>query len=220
MTAEEAEIAANFLAHLANLPDNATFGSPVSQASQRAEEAADLNEAGDAIEATEAQEEDDDWVYGENKKHQSYMVHFMRFKDGVNYAKNHRFEKEDLLAIRPMHVRRWLNQLAYHTPTPGPDDRPLYYRSGSLKKAKGGISFFHPNKHSPWIDPHGGNPTQHRSINELIQKVAKAEVRGLGRKANDKRPYTREEFQTKMDLFRQRRQDFNHNVKYPMITLW
>jgi hypothetical protein len=77
-------------------------------------------------------------------------------------------------------------------PNAWPNDKPLHYRSGSLKKAKEGVSFFHPNKHVPWLEPHGGNPTQHRSINELIAKVRKAETHGIGKKPNDKRPYTQE----------------------------
>jgi hypothetical protein len=229
MSQEDAAIAAHFLAQLANMPDDAHFGPPEDVADVA--EVVQLNDEIDAERNAEMQEEvpeeppadddasEDDWVYGENKKHQSYMVNFMRFKDGVHYAKDTYFTKEQLLAIRPVHVRRWLNQLAYHKTAPTPDDKPVHYRSGSLKKAKGGISFFHPNKHVPWVDPHGGNPTQHRSINELIQKVAKAEVRGIGKKANDKRAYTREEFQKKIELFR-KQQDFNHHSKYVMITLW
>jgi hypothetical protein len=164
-------------------------------------------------------EEEDDWVYPSNKKHQSYLVKCMRFTKNAHFDKNHRFTKADLLSLRPVHIRRWLNQLAYHTPTPGPDDKPTHYRSGSLKKAKGGVSFFHPNKHVPWMENRGGNPTQHRSINELIQRVKKFETRGQGKKANDKRPYTREEFRKKIEIFRSNN-DWNHNSKYIMMTLW
>jgi hypothetical protein len=60
------------------------------------------------------------------------MANFMRFKDGVHYAKDTQFTKEQLLAIRPVHVRRWLNQLAYHKAVPTPNDKPVYYRSGGL----------------------------------------------------------------------------------------
>jgi hypothetical protein len=171
MSQEDEEIAAHFLANLANMPDDAHFGPPPGDDLADVAEIVQLNDEIDAALQEEVQEppgdddaSEDDWVYGENKKHQSYMVQFMRFKDGVHYAKDTQFTKEQLLAIRPVHVRHWLNQLAYHKTAPAPDDKPLYYRSGSLKKAKGGISFFHPNKHVQWVDPHGGNPTQHRSI--------------------------------------------------------
>jgi hypothetical protein len=61
-----------------------------------------------------------DWVYGENKKNQSYMVKFMSYKSNTVYPHDRQFTKEGILAIRPGHVRCWLNQLAYHTPMPGP----------------------------------------------------------------------------------------------------
>jgi hypothetical protein len=231
MSAVEAEEAAHFLTQLANMPDEAQFGSPDEDLADGVAEVVQLNDEMDAEEHNDELQEEapeppgdeegsvDDWVYGENKKHQSYMVKFMSYKNNTVYPHDRQFTKEEILAIRPGHVRRWLNQLAYHTPTPGPNDKPLYYRSGSLKKAKGGVSFFHPNKHVPWLEPHGGNPTQHRSINELIAKVRKAETRGIGKKPNDKRPYTREEFQLKIELFR-KCADWNHYTKYVAMTLW
>jgi hypothetical protein len=201
MSQEDAAIAAHLLAQLANMPDEAHFG-PLEDLADGVAEVVQLNDEIIAKHNAEMQEEvpekppadndasEDDWVYRDNKKHQPYILNFMRFKDGVHNVEDTQFTKEQLFAIRPEHLRRWLNQLAYHKTAPTPDDMPLYYRSGSLKKAKGGICFFHPNKHIQWVDPHGGNPRQHRSINELIQKVTKVEVQGIVKKANDKRAYT------------------------------
>jgi hypothetical protein len=53
-----------------------------------------------------------------------------------------KFTKEQLLAVRPHHMRCWLNKRAYGVPNPGPDDKPLNGRSSSLRKAKSGIQYF------------------------------------------------------------------------------
>jgi hypothetical protein len=45
------------------------------------------------------------------------------------------------------------------------------------------------------------------------------EVRDLGKKANYKQPYTREEFNKMLELFRAVN-DFDHSVKYVAMTLW
>jgi hypothetical protein len=204
---------------IALLNDDDTESDDEEGADVEAEEEAEEEEEEDTGEIEEPDEDEDDWVYPSNKKHQASLVKFMRFTKNQHYDKDHRFSKADLLSLKPMHIRRWLNQLAYQTPTPGADDKPLYYRSGSLKKAKGSISYFHPNKHVPWMEGHGGNPTQHRSISELVLKVKKYETRGQGKKANDKRPYTREEFRKKVEIFRSH-DNWNHHSKYVMMTLW
>jgi hypothetical protein len=223
MSIETEADGAHWLAWLANLRDDATFA-PVGRvesdnedSESEAENEADTSD--NIMEVIEEAHGDDDWIYQSNKKYQAYIVKCMSFTLNQPFAKEHHFSKQQLLDLKPVHIRRWLNQLACHTPTPGPDERPLYYRSGSLKKAKGGVSFFHPNKHVPWVEPHGGNPTQHRSITALIQKVLKFEVRGIGKKANDKRPYTREEFRKKIHVFRQQ-ECWNHHSKYLTMTLW
>ncbi|KAL3940006.1 MAG: hypothetical protein SGARI_001159 [Bacillariaceae sp.] len=128
-------------------------------------------------------ESDDDWVFPTHKKYYKMLLRFMRYSNNVHYQDGYDFSKEELLAIRPGKVRRFLNYLAYKTPTPGTNDTPKFMRAESLKKAKGMISFFHPNKHVQWIEGRGGNPTQHRSITALIRQVKKSETRGQGAKA-------------------------------------
>jgi hypothetical protein len=162
---------------------------------------------------------DDGWTYPKNETYQPYIVSFMSFTHNRTYPATTEFTKEQLLAIKPHHVKKWLNNRAYHTPMPTEQDRPIYQRAGSLKKAKQALSFYHPNKHVPWLEGRGGNPTIHSTLNALIQRVDTFEVRNLGKKANDKRPYTREEFNKKLELCRDVN-DFNHSVKYVTMTLW
>lgn len=167
----------------------------------------------------DASSSDDDWTYPKSAKHQPYIVSLFSFMDQMTYPKDTRFSKEKLLSIRPHHVRKWLCQRAYGKPIPEEGDHPTMQRSGSLKKAKSGVSFFHPDKHVPWLEGRGGNPTIHRSINDLISKVSAFETRGLGRKGNKKRPYSREEYFKILDLFREK-DDFDHRYKCITMTLW
>jgi hypothetical protein len=145
----------------------------------------------------------------------------MSFTHNRTYPATAEFTKEQLLSIKPHwhHVKRWLNERAYHTPTPTEQDRPIFQRAGSLKKAKQALSFYHPNKHVPWLEGRGGNPTIHSTLNALIWRVDTLEVQDLGKKANDKWLYIREEFNKKLELFRAVN-DFDHSVKYVTMTLW
>ena len=40
-------------------------------------------------------------------------------------------EVQELLRIRPIHIQRWLNQVAYHKEEPGVEDNPTYARSNT-----------------------------------------------------------------------------------------
>jgi hypothetical protein len=61
----------------------------------------------------------DDWVYPRNKPTQQHH--------NRTFNTNQCFTKAQLLAVRPFHIRGWLCNRAYHTPNPGPNDRPIYY---------------------------------------------------------------------------------------------
>jgi hypothetical protein len=171
--------------------------------------------------------EEDVWVFPENREYKGYLVHFMSFLHNRlvdKYPNDAVFSKEELLAIQPHHIRKWMNLRAYGMINPPDNAIVLNFRSNSLLKAKQAISFFMPNKHVPWLDgsnghPSGGNPTRHKSISDLIKKVKKKECRGQGRKANDKRAYSRAEFNKVLELFREQ-DDWDHQYKYPMMALW
>ena len=173
---------------------------------------------GEEEEAEDDEDDHEDWTYVRNPKYDHFMIRFMSFKDRTTYPKDVMFTKDQVLAIRPHHVRKWLTHLAYKTITPGANDLPIHYRAESMKKAKGAISFYLPNKQA-WIDGVGGNPTIHSSISKLIQKVKKCEVRGIGAKANARRAYTVVEFKKKCELLR-REIDWEKRSKYTTITLW
>jgi hypothetical protein len=69
--------------------------------------------------------DDDGWTYPKNETYQPYIVLFMSFTHNRTYPATAEFTKEQLLSIKPHHVKRWLNEKAYHTPTPTEQDRPI-----------------------------------------------------------------------------------------------
>lgn len=147
--------------------------------------------------------EDQDWVYPINEKYQHYIVSFFRITyPSQLFLKDQTFTKEQLLSITPGQVRRWLQYRAYRTKRPGANDFPIYSRAGSLEKAKSGLSFYHPNKHAPWIEGRGGNPTLHPTLTATIKKVEQFEARGQGVPSNEKRPYTQEEYNKLLEILR------------------
>ena len=165
---------------------------------------------------------DDDWEYPHHHKYQQYISEMMSFLHGRTddpYPRNKTFEREELLQIRPSDVKKYICLKAYHDPSPGPNVRPLYARAESLRKVKQGVSYFMPNKGSPWIEGHGGNPTKHSSVTAAINAVEAKETKGLGVDPNDKRRYNEAEFLELLRLFRQET-DFNCKFKYPMMSLW
>jgi hypothetical protein len=122
------------------------------------------------------------------EQYQPYMVRFMQWKDGCEYAEDTVFTEAQLLEIRPIHVCRYMSLLAYGTETPGPSDKPLNRRSSGLGFVKKAISKFMPNKNAHWnVQTQTGNPTMSSAVNDLIKKIKKAEVRKQGKKSNAKR---------------------------------
>jgi hypothetical protein len=76
----------------------------------------------------------------------------MEFIDGVDrdeYANDMVFGEEKLLEITPDDIARHFRNLAYGTPTHGPNDKPGHCRSSNLEFAKKAISFFMPGRIAP-----------------------------------------------------------------------
>ena len=103
---------------------------------------------------------DDDWVYPKNHVYQRSISELMSFVDGRTenpYSRNEQFTKDQLLALRPSHIRRFMLYKAFKTDNPGDDDMPVHHRAESLRKVKQAISFFMVNKGVAWIEGVGGN---------------------------------------------------------------
>ncbi|CAB9496607.1 expressed unknown protein [Seminavis robusta] len=159
------------------------------------------------------------WVYPYNKKHQTTMVGFMSWFHESVFPKNQEFAKDQLNQILPSNIKAYLEFRAYGKANPQEGDFPILMRAGSVEKLKQSISWYMPNKNVPWIDGRGGNPARHASLNEVIKKIERHEARDEGKDANDKRPYNDNEFFKLLEMLR-RKEDFDHNMKYPMMSLW
>jgi len=127
---------------------------------------------------------------------------FMSFIDGVTYDTSSSFSCEQLLAITADQVAAYLNFKAYSKPSPVPLDRPTKGRSNSLAFQKKTISHFMPLCNMTWDDIHlRGNPTHSATVNDVIAKVKKFEVRTQGVSSQARRPIERDEFYLLLMLF-------------------
>ena len=132
----------------------------------------------------------------------------------------------ELLKIRPIHITRWLNMVAYNKIDPAPGDRPTFARANTLLAHKKNISFYMPRRRETWDfhAPNGekGNPTMSTMVSKLIQRVETAEIKDHGAKARDSRALTEEEFMNVIDESRKKvlPRDRNlHNFAHPAFLL-
>ena len=165
----------------------------------------------------------DDWVFPYSQKYKGYTVDFMSFVEGISdepFPEGTTFNMQQLLSIVPSQVRQWLNFKAYGDPFP-PDDAIPLMRAGSVDKCKSGISFYMPNKHVAWVEGHGGNPTRHRSLTELLAKIETMEARGLGVDGKDMRDYSKDEWYKVLELLDRHEgyDEWSHRHKYPTMFL-
>jgi hypothetical protein len=60
--------------------------------------------------------DEDDWVFPHSLVYKGYLLNLMSFVhkrvDNV-YPKDHVFMKEELLAVQPHHIRKWMNWRGY-----------------------------------------------------------------------------------------------------------
>ena len=138
----------------------------------------------------------------------SPFLEFMSFIDSKEYTRRDipQFTKAKLLSLQPKHVLAFLTHKAFGKTKRKQEDRPVHARSNHIKNMKMKISHFMPNG-SPWVDlPDGnghGNPTRHKSINQLIGDIVKFEIRGEGSEAKDVRDMTLPEFTKELELLRE-----------------
>ena len=132
----------------------------------------------------------------------------------------------ELLKIRPIHITRWLNMVAYNKIDPAPGDRPTFARANTLLAHKKNISFYMPRRRETWDfhAPNGGkgNPTMSTMVSKLIQRVKTAEIKDHGAKARDSRALTEEEFMNVIDESRKKvlpRDRDLHNFAHPAFLL-
>ena len=93
-------------------------------------------------------------VPNSSRSYATCLIGLLSFIDGVHYNTASTFSCEQLLAVMVDQVAAYLNNKAYGTPTPGPNDRPHQGRSNSLAFQKKVISHFMPLHTMQWDDIH------------------------------------------------------------------
>jgi len=109
------------------------------------------------------------------------------------------FSEAELILLTPIDVVRYMSFCAYNTATPGPDDRPLNWRSDTAEFAKKAISYYMPNSGS-WNTVGHGNPTKSREVHQFIQRLKRHQVRQQGRPSTARRDLTLAEFKLAADI--------------------
>jgi len=170
-----------------------------------------------------ASDEDDGWTWPNRPQMRHYTCSLMSYKHGRwdnQCDRDKTFTKDELLAVRPIDVKRWLALRAFGITNPDmKTDAPDNERSSSLSKAKSGVSAFMPNQHVAWIDGRGGNPTLHKMVSQFIKDVIALETKGIGKSPNDKRQHRQPEWNKLLELLR-REEDFDHRWKLVTMSLW
>jgi hypothetical protein len=141
-------------------------------------------------------------MVGTNDYHAT-LVYFIKFTNGIAYAKDHQFVQDELAPLAPDDVARWMCQKAYGTPEP--DANPTQARFSSLHYWKKAISYYMPNRLMPWNAISGqGNPTRSIEVNTLIKKVKKKEVKKKEVSSKARRAVTHVEFRRMQSILREK----------------
>lgn len=157
-----------------------------------------------------------------NKKkiYKKYLTKCMNLVNGTNHTNDYNFTNNELYALRPDHIKRYLSLMSYGTENPDTEiDLPVHGRSSSLEFAKKAISFFMPNKNMVWNNQtEQGNPTRSSVLNDFIKEVKKKEVRKQGKASKARRPLVTSEFRQIID--RVRGGDDNYTFKYSLAAYY
>ncbi|KAL7496762.1 hypothetical protein ACHAWT_004909 [Skeletonema menzelii] len=102
-----------------------------------------------------------------------FMAHFHQKPEP--YPKDHEFEENDLLAITPNDIVRWMNAKAFGKAEPDENSQLVGSSWSSLGFMKKSISFFMPRT-APWDPIEGrGNPTKSQEVKNLLLRVKSIE---------------------------------------------
>ena len=145
-------------------------------------------------------EDPDSWIMPTHKTCHPHLVKLMSFCHSSEFEKNTIFTRDHLLKLTPVVIKCWLSKMAHGKEVhDANNDNPTFARSSTLEQAKKAVSFFMPNKNPQWCNGQG-NPTKHSDVTQVIKDVKKAEVRGLGRPSQAKRPLREPEFRKTLEL--------------------
>jgi hypothetical protein len=155
-------------------------------------------------------------MVGTNDYHAT-LVHFIKFTNGIAYAKDHQFVQDELSPLTPDDVARWMCQKAYGTPEPNAN--PTQAQFSSLHYWKKAISYYMPNRLMPRnAISRQGNATRSIEVNTLIKKVKKKEVRKQGVSSKARRAVTHDEFRRMQSILREKNDVIRHYGSPSLLT--
>jgi hypothetical protein len=168
------------------------------------------------------------WTIPRNVTYEHSLCNLMAYahnREFARYPKGTLFTREQLLQLKPQHLRNWMAKKAFGKVDYSIDrgDRPIHARSSYLEFQKKAVSFFMPDNAPHWCNGQG-NPTKHAMHRTLLAVIKKCEVRGEGADPKAKRALTIAEFDKELEMLRalgvERDDDYNLTVKYPAMLLW
>ncbi len=111
--------------------------------------------------------------------YKAVLVRFMSYLNEQEYHKDYKFSQEELGAVKPMDVKRYMCIRAYGAAEPDRDDDRLHARSTSLMFWKKAISHFMPNKLMAWnaISQVGNSEYELKIGRKMFMKNAMHQIR-------------------------------------------
>ena len=139
------------------------------------------------------------WKHG---KPISFSQNNIVFNANDIYPTHHDFTTEELLAITPEDIVKWMSIKAYHKLNPSKRDEPIYATQNSLKYTKKALSYFMVHSPMMWNDvTKFGNPTKSKKVNALIGIIGKMETSDRGKPSNADRAFEYKEVAEVMRIF-------------------
>ena len=84
------------------------------------------------------------------------------------------FTQDELSAIKPQDIVKWMNMKLFSNEDPRPDEMPISGSHHTIDYYKKSISYFMPKKETHW-DPinQTGNPTRSNEVTNLVKRIRK-----------------------------------------------
>jgi len=143
-------------------------------------------------------------VKTKEQTYMGYLLAMMRWRDGIDYPKDHEFSKETLAQVTPLEVARWMKSRVYDNPDANETiDRPKK-RSKTVLFWKKAVSYYMPNKRTDWNEiANVGNPTRSGEVNDLVKAIKKMETARLGAESQARRALYPEEYEQCIEMLEQ-----------------
>jgi hypothetical protein len=122
--------------------------------------------------------------------------------DGRSFGPDHVWTNDELLAVTPEILVRYIKIKVYDCENAQPDiDPPLHHRASTILFWKKAWSYFMLNQITPWNEiARVGNPTRSTAVNKIIKAMKKMEAARLGRPSQARRAFRPIEFEQIIEI--------------------